>query len=699
VIFQLSAFATYVIFAIISLRTGKTLDTGMLFASLSALKLITTPLVTTLQVIPALITGIASLERIQTFLLCAQHDPHDSNRENGSILKHAANPQAKFNGSEDDTKTENTVNPRSDGIELTNLKAKHDLQEPLIAIHDACFEIDPGRRLLSSIDIRLLRGTFTMVVGKVASGKSVLLQSLIGETTLSAGTISVTASGIAYCAQTVWLSNTTLRANICGEEDFEKDWYSRVTWACGLHKDFTELRNSDLTLIGSKGVSLSGGQKNRIALARAIYARKSLLVADDVLSGLDKATEKQVFDRVFGQRGLLRSSRTTVVLATHSTHFMPETDQVVVMESGRIALQGPYNKVATRLDCRDLIYQNEKPPVSDLDVCAERSALDEPIDESPVSSLTEGTASEDEEYTSADRRQGDLRCLLYFLAAIGIKHVGLSALGTMSHTIAQTMQFVYLKWWAESPSQEPDDTRRNIGIFTAITIASTIITAIGLTHYTLWLMPISSRSLHAKQLNALMRATYSFIVSVDLGQITNRFSQDILLVDQPLPSAWLNFVVGVYDIISQIVLITIATPPVAALIPFLGAGSWIVQRVYLRTSRQIRLMDLEAKAPLCTHFLETLAGITTVRAFGWSHAYREKNAGLLNDSQIPFYLLMAIQNWLKLVLELMVAGVVVVLVGLAVALRRKVDPGFLGLALVSAVSTTVNEVFLIWFVC
>ena len=132
-------------------------------------------------------------------------------------------------------------------------------------------------------------------------------------------------------------------------------------------------------------------------------------------------------------------------------------------------------------------------------------------------------------------------------------------------------------------------------------------------------------------------------------------------------------------------ILVVATPPVAATIPFLGLVGYAIQRVYLRTSRQIRLMDLEAKAPLCTHFLESLAGIVTIRAFGWSSAYRKKNDMLLHQSQIPFYLLSAIQNWLNMVLELMVAGLVTVLVGLAVGLRGKIDAGYLGLALISTV--------------
>jgi ATP-binding cassette subfamily C (CFTR/MRP) protein 1 len=139
-------------------------------------------------------------------------------------------------------------------------------------------------------------------------------------------------------------------------------------------------------------------------------------------------------------------------------------------------------------------------------------------------------------------------------------------------------------------------------------------------------------------------------------------------------------------IISSIAILVLATPPVGATIPLLAGVGYLIQRVYLRTSRQVRLMDLEAKAPLCTHFLESLAGIVTIRSFGWSSAYRNRNNDQLDQSQVPFYILFQIQNWLNLVLELMVAGLVTVIVGLAVALRSKVDPGYLGLGLVAAVS-------------
>jgi ATP-binding cassette subfamily C (CFTR/MRP) protein 1 len=157
-----------------------------------------------------------------------------------------------------------------------------------------------------------------------------------------------------------------------------------------------------------------------------------------------------------------------------------------------------------------------------------------------------------------------------------------------------------------------------------------------------------------------------------------------MLVDVQLPLSWINVTFAILEVICSITLMVIATPAVAACIPVIGAVCFCIQNIYLRTSRQVRLMDLEAKAPLCTQFLETLAGVITIRAFGWASSYRKRNDVLLDKSQVPFYLLATVQNWLVLVLELMTAGLVTLVIGIAVSIRSEVDPGFLGLALVSA---------------
>lgn len=115
--------------------------------------------------------------------------------------------------------------------------------------------------------------------------------------------------------------------------------------------------------------------------------------------------------------------------------------------------------------------------------------------------------------------------------------------------------------------------------------------------------------------------------------------------------------------------------------PFLMIAVFILQHFYLRTSRQLRLLDLEAKSPLYSHFLESINGLTTIQAFGWQREFIEKNHRLLNNSQRPYYLLYCIQRWLSLALDLIVTSEAVILVCMAVTLRNSSNVGLLGVSL------------------
>lgn len=125
------------------------------------------------------------------------------------------------------------------------------------------------------------------------------------------------------------------------------------------------------------------------------------------------------------------------------------------------------------------------------------------------------------------------------------------------------------------------------------------------------------------------------------------------------------------------------------------ASLYFVQDVYLRTSRQMRFLDLEAKSPLYTHFLETLEGLTTIRAFGWQEAFKTTSSKYLDSSQQPYYLMYCIQRWLTLVLQLLIGGMAVVVVGLAVGIRSTTNAGNLGIALTTILSFNTNVQFLL----
>jgi ABC-type bacteriocin/lantibiotic exporter with double-glycine peptidase domain len=115
--------------------------------------------------------------------------------------------------------------------------------------------------------------------------------------------------------------------------------------------------------------------------------------------------------------------------------------------------------------------------------------------------------------------------------------------------------------------------------------------------------------------------------------------------------------------------------------PLLVIAVWALQHIYLRTSRQLRLLDLEARGPLYSHFMETLSGLVTIRAFGWETEFRQQNYKQLDHSQRPYYLLYCIQRWLNLVLDLIVGAEAVLIVGLAIWLRSSTSVGLLGVSL------------------
>jgi ATP-binding cassette subfamily C (CFTR/MRP) protein 1 len=150
--------------------------------------------------------------------------------------------------------------------------------------------------------------------------------------------------------------------------------------------------------------------------------------------------------------------------------------------------------------------------------------------------------------------------------------------------------------------------------------------------------------------------------------------------------------------VAQMVLIGVASVYAAAAFPILLISLYFIQKFYLRTSRQLRFLDLEAKSPLYTQFMESLSGLATIRAFGWRCALEKKNLEMLDQSQKPFYLLFAVQRWLTLVLDLAVAAVAVILMVMVVELRGTISPGFVGVAMLNVIlfSQSIKMLLTFW---
>ncbi|EME46459.1 hypothetical protein DOTSEDRAFT_70457 [Dothistroma septosporum NZE10] len=207
--------------------------------------------------------------------------------------------------------------------------------------------------------------------------------------------------------------------------------------------------------------------------------------------------------------------------------------------------------------------------------------------------------------------------------------------------------------------------------------------------FKLHVVPKTSAKFHELLLSTTVKAPLSFLTSTDSGTITNRFSQDLQLIDNDLPEAFDRTVFHILSAIASAVLVFIGSGYVAAAIPVCVLILYMIQAYYLRTSRQLRLLDIEAEAPLFSQFLETLDSVACIRAYGWTDAYLERSVEILNYSQKPYYLLWCIQRWLTLVLDLFVAGVAVLLVAFATNLRSGTS-AFLGTALYNVVNFSMT---------
>jgi ABC-type multidrug transport system fused ATPase/permease subunit len=213
-----------------------------------------------------------------------------------------------------------------------------------VRIRDATFtwNKDDDRNVLHDINFTARRGELSCIVGIVGMGKSSLLQTMLGDLYKIKGEV-VMRGASAYVAQSPWVMNASVRENIVFGHRWDPQFYDRTIKACALADDFAILPDGDQTEVGERGISLSGGQKARLTLARAVYARADIYLLDDVLSAVDQHVGRHIIDNVLGSNGLLAGK--TRILATNAIPVLMEAHFIVLLRDGRIVERGTYEQV------------------------------------------------------------------------------------------------------------------------------------------------------------------------------------------------------------------------------------------------------------------------------------------------------------------------------------------------------------------
>uniref|UniRef100_A0AAQ4QG79 ATP-binding cassette, sub-family C (CFTR/MRP), member 10 n=1 Tax=Gasterosteus aculeatus aculeatus TaxID=481459 RepID=A0AAQ4QG79_GASAC len=504
--------------------------------------------------------------------------------------------------------------------------------------------------LLQGLTLHVAKGSLVAVVGKVGCGKSSLLAALTGELSRLSGVVYVAGreAGFGLASQEPWIQHASVRDNILFGRDYDPAFYQAVVEACALSDDLNVLPNGDRTEVGENGVTLSGGQKARLALARAAYMDKDIYLLDDPLAAVDADVAEHLMRKCVMQ--LLGGK--TRILCTHRVEFVHQADVVVLMDDGKILKTGTPAEILPLVEAVPKKLKND----NNVKERASRNVSDwwlsHWISELKTNGSSRGASSSS-------------RLLLFSPGGL------MSPLSSLS------------------PSAVSSDVRFYLTVYGSLAAANTVFTALRAFLFAYGAVGAAA-AVHDRLLDRVLQATVSFFDTTPTGRVLNRFSSDLYAVDDSLPFILNILLANAFGLLGALVVIGYGLPWVLVLVPPLALLYWRAQRFYRHTSRELKRLCSVTLSPVYSHFSETLSGLGTIRASGSAARFEDELARRLEQNQRCLFLGNAAAQWLGIRLQLIGVAVVTGLGVLAVVQHQynAVDPGLVGLSLSYALSIT-----------
>eukprot|EP00794_Sanderia_malayensis_P020178 gene20178-22153_t len=499
------------------------------------------------------------------------------------------------------------------GFEKSNLRPKSGLSSVSVENLHASWTKDA--KTLQNINLDVGEGELAAIVGPVGSGKSSLLMAILGELAPEQGSVNMVGK-VAYVSQEAWIFNGTLKNNITFGQKLDEGKYQRVIETCALERDIKMLPQGDLTFVGERGVSLSGGQKARVSLARAVYFDADIYVLDDPLSAVDAHVGRYLFDQCIC--GFLANK--VRILVTHQLQYLANANQILVLSEGNAVAKGTYSHLQdTGVDFLKLLNSSdEKEGEVDIDGNVQRfrtfsrltSRVNQDIGESQIPSTESEHIGSDlsiasnvarvEEFVEKElpnekKKEGSVTMksyLNYFRSGSGV--VAWSFL-LLLFAFCQAV-FIVTDWWLsywttqEEKLLGKDDRDRNLGIYAALVVALVIL---GITRALLFFFAVlqSSKALHGQMLRCILRVPLRFFDTNSIGRILNRFSKDISLVDDVFSFVFFDFIQTSLVVIGIILLICASNPIVFAFAAPIVVVFFILRRYYIKTTREVKRIE------------------------------------------------------------------------------------------------------------
>lgn len=546
-------------------------------------------------------------------------------------------------------------------------------------------------------------GELLAVVGPVGAGKSSLLSAVLGELPPTSGLVSVHGR-IAYVSQQPWVFSGTVRSNILFGRKYEKERYEKVIKACALKKDLQLLEDGDLTVIGDRGATLSGGQKARVNLARAVYQDADIYLLDDPLSAVDAEVGKHLFQLCICQT--LHEKIT--ILVTHQLQYLKAASHILILKDGEMVQKGTYTEfLKSGVDFGSLLKKEneeaEPTPVpgtptlrnrtfSEASIWSQQSSRPSLKDGVPDAQDAENTQAAQPEESRSEGRIGFKAYKNYFSAGASWFFIIFLVLLNLMGQVFYVLQDWWLSHWANRQGALNDTKNANgnvtgtldlswyLGIYTGLT-AVTVLFGIARSLLVFYVLVNASQTLHNRMFESILKAPVLFFDRNPIGRILNRFSKDIGHMDDLLPLTFLDFIQTLLLVVSVIAVAAAVIPWILIPLVPLSIIFVVLRRYFLETSRDVKRLESTTRSPVFSHLSSSLQGLWTIRAYKAEERCQELFDAHQDLHSEAWFLFLTTSRWFAVRLDAICALFVIVVAFGSLVLAKTLDAGQVGLAL------------------
>uniref|UniRef100_A0A4W4ELJ6 ATP-binding cassette, sub-family C (CFTR/MRP), member 4 n=1 Tax=Electrophorus electricus TaxID=8005 RepID=A0A4W4ELJ6_ELEEL len=553
---------------------------------------------------------------------------------------------------------------------------------------------------LQNVSFTVKAGQLLAVIGPVGAGKSSLLSTILGELPQDNGVVKVKGE-LTYASQQPWVFPGTIRSNILFGKKLQTQRYEKVLRACALKRDMELLPEGDLTLIGDRGATLSGGQKARVNLARAVYQDADIYLLDDPLSAVDAEVGRHLFEHCIC--GILKEKPR--ILVTHQLQYLKAADHILVLKEGQLVAQGTYSELLrSGVDFALLLKKEEDEEQAGGVGEPSRSRT---LSQNSVRSRTSSVLSVNEEadqlpaeplqtVAEESRSEGTIGIHMYLKYLRAGANILMLIVLVLLNLLAQ-VAYILQDWWlrlhdlnqqgfrtGKAGCDQPSLilTQSFCSFASGLTVA-TIIFGFLCSLLMFNTLVCSAQTLHNRMFSCILRTPVRFFDINPIGRILNRFSKDIGHVDSLMPWTFVDFIQVFLLILGTIavaasVMPWILLPVLPLLIVFL-----FLRRYFLQTSRDIKRLESTTRSPVFSHLSSSLQGLWTIRAFKAEERFQQTFDAHQDLHSEAWFLFLTTSRWLAVRLDGM-CSVFVTIMSFGCLLMR--NAGAVGLALSYAIA-------------